>query len=180
LEKQPLLLDDCVVINLCATDLVRQIAEANRADFAVVREAAAESLFVEVRSEGGNERRAIDVAALQAAGALVLLELTAVEIGTFVEFATELDDGEAATIAVAKHRTFRLASDDRRALSFIAERQLAVQVIRTSDLILGWATQARVERAEIGRVLRLIRDCARFEPGAVDPNVAWWREHISQ
>lgn len=178
MDRPLILLDACVLINLCATNLIREIAAGNGVQFAAARQAAEESLFVELRTERGPERLAIDVPALEAAGDLLVLDLSDDEAQAFVEFAGELDDGEAATIAMAQVRGIGLATDDRRAIAYIAERRLAIDVIGTSHLLLGWAATSKVNDVEVRRVLALIRDGARFEPSPTDPNANWWRDNL--
>jgi predicted nucleic acid-binding protein len=178
LDRPLILLDACVLINLCATNLLRQIAASNGVQFAAARQATEESLFFELRTERGAERLAIDIPAMEATGDLLVLDLTEDEALAFVEFASEVDDGEAATIAVAHGREIRLATDDRRAIAFVAERRLVIDVIGTSDILLAWAIQSHADNAEIRRVLSLIRDGAKFEPSATDRHTQWWKENL--
>jgi predicted nucleic acid-binding protein len=48
---------------------------------------------------------------------------------TFVNFATALDDGEAITGAIALHRNWSIATDDRKATSFFTQNMPHIQTI---------------------------------------------------
>lgn len=170
-----LLLDACVLINLCATELVKEIALANGVIFGVVSEVASESLYVDIPTNHGLDRMPISVNSLE----LAVLELDAAELETFVAFATELDDGEAATLAAALHRYLLAATDDRRALRFVRDRALEVQIVGTLDLIYRWAAHFNAERDEVARILKRVRDGAHFQPNPDDPRANWWLEIIT-
>jgi hypothetical protein len=169
------LLDACVLINLCATELVKEIALANGVTFGIVSEVASESLYVDIPGVHGLDRMAIDVNSLE----LMVLELDGAELETFIAFAGELDDGEAATLAAALHRHLHAATDDRRALRFVQDRALAVEIVRTSDLIHRWANYVNADRAEVATILKRVREGAHFQPNPDDPHANWWREIIT-
>lgn len=74
------------------------------------------------------------------AGALKLVELDAGELETFVELVSadapdDLDDGEAATIAVAVHRSMVAVVDEAKGLRIARLR--SVQCISTLAILLG-------------------------------------------
>lgn len=168
MSANELVVDACVLINVYGSGRVEEVVEANGVELLAAEEAAAEGLYVE--REGQQEP--IDVAALVAEKTLLIVTVTGPEVATMVDYASEVDEGEAATLAIATHRRIPVATDDRGALRFISRRTLGLTVVRTSDLMLKWA-RGRT-REEIGVVLRRIESDARFRPGATDPNKAWW------
>ncbi|MGH8984312.1 MAG: hypothetical protein ACRDY6_10625 [Acidimicrobiia bacterium] len=105
-------LDACVLINLYATARFAEIAQANGVQFAAVREVASETFFVGGAAE--RDRTSADLSGSIESGDLTVLDMTEEEQSTFIELVVELDDGEAATLAVAVHRQLPVATDDRR------------------------------------------------------------------
>ena len=61
------------------------------------------------------------------------------EENSFVNFAAELDDGEAVTGAIAMHRNWGIATDDRKARRVFARTNPHVQLLSTPELIKHWA-----------------------------------------
>jgi len=163
-----------VLINLAASGRLAEIARANGVTLAVARIAASESLYTEHGGPHGVERVAIDVLELEAAGRVVVLDFEPTEAEAFVQMAEALDDGEAATLAIAAHRNLPVATDDRRALRYVEEQGLGIPLVRTSTLVRRWAESADPSVAEVAEVLQRIREGARFEPSPSDPNYAWW------
>jgi predicted nucleic acid-binding protein len=173
LSEQELLVDACVLINLCASDEMDEIVRANGVELLATEEAAAESLYIE---RAGHQVR-IDIELLVARGVLRVVAVDDDELFNMVEFATELDEGEAATLAVAVGRHLPIATDDRGALRFLIRRELDVEVRRTSDLLRTWASAKST--AAVEEVLRRIESDASFRPGPADPNKAWWDQHTA-
>jgi hypothetical protein len=69
---------------------------------------------------------------------VVSLESEAEE-NAFVNFAVELDDGKAVTGAIAMHRHWGIATDDRKARRVFSCTNPHVQLLSTPELIKHWA-----------------------------------------
>ena len=95
----------------------------------------------------------------------------------FVQFATELDDGEAACLAIAVERGWVLGSDDRIAARLALS--LGVSVMTTEHLVKRWADLTNASPAEIREVLRNIQMFGHYTPRRVSPLRGWWLEHAS-
>jgi hypothetical protein len=95
----------------------------------------------------------------------------------FVQFATELDDGEAACLAIAVQRGWVLGSDDRIAARLALS--LGVNVMTTEQLVKRWAEPTDANPSEIGRVLRNIQTYGHYTPRRTSPLREWWLEHAS-
>jgi predicted nucleic acid-binding protein len=175
-----LMADACVLINLVASERLDEIAQANDVVFGLARLAANESLYTERPGDDGVEKVPIDIDALEATGHVRVLEFEPEEPETFLRMAAGLDDGEAATFAVASHRRLPVATDDRRALRYIHDEELDIEVLRTSTLVQRWAERSNPPPDEVREALRRIRDNASFEPGASDPNQEWWRATLEE
>ena len=172
----PLLpIDACIVINLYATTRTVEILGAAGARLVVVHQVTAEALYVLRPGASGLEQRAIDLEPEIQSGLLTRAILTDAELSTYVGYAAELDDGEAATLSLARHRSSQVATDDRAAQTFIQRNHLPLGVVRTSDLVRRWMASSGASQAEVSQVLREIRDYGRFIPNEVDPHSRWWR-----
>lgn len=94
------------------------------------------------------------------------------EVGLFVQFATRLDDGEAECLAIARHRGWFLATDDRPATALAG--QAGVPVLTTAELVKHWAKRTRTKKPDVAAVLRNIQRFAKFVPRRNSPEAAWW------
>ena len=90
----------------------------------------------------------------------------------YLELAVSLDDGEAMALALAKARGWKLATDDRKAIS-LAEK-LHVEVITTPELVKYWAERTKPTAAILREVLLHIQNRARFFPNDKSPLRDWW------
>ncbi len=107
---------------------------------------------------------------------LTILRLsTPGELADFVSFAVEMDDGEAASAALAVHRAGTLITDDRKARSVLTRDTPDTPLLTTSQLLKDWAGRARPDPRDLAQALLDIEDRARFRPGRHDPEVAWWQ-----
>jgi predicted nucleic acid-binding protein len=100
------------------------------------------------------------------------------EIDLFVQLATTLDDGEAMSMAIAKIRGWRLASDDRKARRLAG--QLGIKVLTTAELVKGWTETTSATETEVAQVLRNIQTFARFIPHKAMPLHKWWVNAVSK
>jgi hypothetical protein len=82
-----------------------EILEALSCQFGIARHVANEAMYVGSSSDADEDREPVDLDPMIRAGLLTVLDLgSPAEFSGFVGFAAELDDGEAATCALAVHR----------------------------------------------------------------------------
>jgi hypothetical protein len=172
-----LLLDACVAINVIATNEFDSIAQCLDIQFWMARQAAAEVGQLRNDVNGEIVPIPIDLQAHVAAGTMVVIELSPFELALYVELAMVVDDGEAASIAVALSRQIGMATDDRKARRICAERGLS-EPVRTADLMKSYCESLSLSAEQVGERLRRIRDRASFLPPRTDPNYKWWSDHI--
>ncbi|MFG1706694.1 hypothetical protein ACFLIM_26245 [Nonomuraea sp. M3C6] len=167
-----------MAINLIASQEFDGIAAANDLTFVMVSEAAQE--VSALRSTVDGERVVVPVSLAEhvRTGRLEITELAHDELALFVKYAAEVDDGEAATIAVAAARSMPLATDDKKAHRLCISTGLP-QPVRTSALLRAYTERAGRTPKEISRLLRAIDEQASFVPPRVDPEQKWWMEHLS-
>jgi predicted nucleic acid-binding protein len=161
--------DACSLINLAAIGEVGSLAARFGRRLLVVENAAGESLFV--RSESHPDARIrIDLAELES------ISLLEDELETYVALSASLDDGEAATLAVAYHRRLVAVTDDRRAIREATRLEPSVTTMGTAAAVRVLAERECMSMEAIGHLLRRIEVCARFRPRVQDPDWIWWEE----
>ncbi len=94
------------------------------------------------------------------------------ETDAFVRFASMLDDGEAACLAIAATRGWTVATDDRKAIRIA--NQEGVATLTTPELVRCWVDVEAPGADEIAAVLRRIEASARFRPPRDSDWFAWW------
>ena len=170
-------LDACSLLNLVASRRFPDIVRGTPALFLVPELAAAEIRYVRRGGTGADadEREPVDLSDFQAAGLLVVASLeTSSELASFVAFATQMDDGEAASCAIAVNRGGTLVSDDRKARRIMAQAFPGTRLLATSEVIKAWADEARLDPNGLAHALTDIEQRGDFRPGRNDPLEHWW------
>ncbi|GIF78124.1 hypothetical protein [Asanoa siamensis] len=176
---ETVLLDTCVAINLAATNLLNEMSRALRTGFVMVDVAAAELGYL--RDEVGGEivRTPINLDEYVIQGTMNIVPLTDDELLRYVQLATVLDDGEAATIAVAQVRGVEMATDDRKARRICAELGV-LEPRRSLSILRAYAEAVSMEEQAVRESLLRVRTRASFRPRSSDPNYKWWSLHMGE
>lgn len=172
-DPRPVVLDACVCINLAAAIPLGDVARLVARPLVVVAQAAAEALFLHEVVDEEHVRTAIDLSDLEE------VALTPGEFATYVALARRLDDGEAASLAVAHHRGWSIATDDRAARRAAQELSPAADVVMTSVLLRVCAESLGLDRAALEHMLRSVEARASFVPPRDDPNRGWWHTALT-
>jgi hypothetical protein len=176
-----LIWDACGLLNLAATTHASEVLEALGCPSYVTAFVRTGEVFY-LRSlpeeDPRQALRPVDLTPLLETGLLQAVELEVVEQATFVEFARDLDDGEAHTAAVAVHRRLHVVTDDRRALRALAALSPPVPVLTTPDWVKEWADTGAVAPDVLADTLRRIQISARFSPRRTHPLRNWWLDHL--
>lgn len=169
-------LDACSMLNLVASRRFPEIAGSTPADFFIPEQAAQEVLYVRRGGSGADAdgREPVDLKGFQALGLFAVASLAPAELATFITFAAEMDDGEAAACAMALHRGGVLVSDDRKARRIIAQASPRTQLLTTSEVIKAWAERAGLEANALAHVLVDVEQRGNFRPSRHDPLEPWW------
>jgi predicted nucleic acid-binding protein len=177
LPRRRLLLDACVAINLAATDSLDDIAEALQISFVMARQAEAEVGHLRDVRDGDLVLTPINLRSLASGMTLEITDLRPSEFVLYLELAAIVDDGEAATIAVAIQRQLGIATDDRKARRLCAEKNLT-EPVRTVSLLRAYADTAGLAKGRVRELLTSVRDRASFLPPRSDPDLRWWEDRI--
>ena len=151
------LLDTCILINLYATGRLTEILTAVPVHFVVCDVVVRESHYVRRGGDGedAGEREPVD---LQTALDGRQLEIVASddedELLTYIDLTLTIDDGEAMSAALAIHRGWLVATDDRKALRLLNEQ--GVTTVSTLEIVRYWSQITQPERSVIQAVLRNI------------------------
>jgi len=168
-------LDACVLLNLIASGHpLGELGERNGLDFLVVAQAEREVLWLD-SEDPDRPREEVHLQQFLEIGHLTRLVLHDGELDRFVQLAHVLDDGEAATLAVAELRGFVVATDDRKALRVLTTLEPPPRAIGTAAILRAWA--ADHNDAEIRVCLNRIQSKASFLPPRSDPDRDWWQDH---
>lgn len=175
-----LILDACCVINLFASARMGAILRAWPVAVVIadyVRDE--EALVVRAGTEGsGLPAEPIDLRPLIGEGVLEVTALEEAEAETFVTFAAAFgDDGEATTAALAVHRGWALATDDRGAINVLRRLAPQVPLVSTPEIIRHWAEAEAVPADRLREILANVRVRARYVPHAQHPHRGWWLAH---
>lgn len=176
MERPALLLDACVAINLVATDRLNDIAALLETTFILARRAADE--VGQLREEIGDELVVTPIDLDKYPGdTLSIVDLRSEEYPLYVDLAALVDDGEAATITIARHRGTPMATDDRKARRVCREYGIP-QPQRTLAILRAYAEAALLSHNQTRDLLLRVRRRASFLPPKSDPDCSWWVGHV--
>jgi len=98
---------------------------------------------------------------------------------TFVNYVFELgDDGESATCAIAVHRGWAIATDDKKAITFFQKEAPHLQILSTLAIVKNWSEVENVPRETLRSALKAIKTRGRYIPHRNHPLRPWWEDVI--
>jgi predicted nucleic acid-binding protein len=167
--------DTSVLLNLLATGCPGAILAALSAQCIVCPVVIGESIYLR-NEDPAKPYELVSLTPLLETRGLVISGLeTPAEEALFVQFAMELDDGEAMSLALCCSRGYMLATDDRKARK-IAARHPGISLLSTPEVIRQWSEQSKCSADELRHVLRAIEVRARFDPANEHPLRDWWSQ----
>lgn len=177
-NRQLLLLDACCIINLVASKHIQKILETLPYDFATTRLVVSTELISVGRGASTSEsaeREALAQSYIESLKSLRILDFSSEdELASFIEFATQLDDGEASVCALALAHGGAVATDDRKALRLLERKHPQASVVQTPELLYQWAELTGTPDQEMGALLRAVYQRGRFYPRRDAPRFDWW------
>ena len=170
------IIDACCLINLYASGRPQAIIPACGGGFYVSEEVRRESLSIRQVDPADASLlipSPINLGPEISNGLIKECRLeTKEEIESYVNFAIEVDDGEASSLAIAKSRNWRVATDDRKAIRLASESGIAV--ITTPEILERWVRNTNPTDDEIAQAIRAIERFAKFRPRRGNPMYDWW------
>ncbi len=172
-----LALDACCLINLVAAGkILRENPTKIGFSFFVPRVVAKESIYIlqpDDEQAGQLVRKEVDMNQYVDRKSVSYCDIEGgYEAALYVRFAVQLDDGEAACLAIAKSRSWILATDDRVARRLATQQ--SVKVLGTPEIVRTWAESNSVSDSEISSVIGNIRRYAKYAPRVNVPDAEWW------
>ena len=172
------ILDACCILNFCASGYFIEILKSISAQVAVTEVVREKELITLQNLKNEENEGAIQFEAAITQGLLLVVDFDSEsEEETFVNYAFELgDDGESATCAIAVHRGWAIATDDKKAISFSQKEAPHLQVLSTLEVIKSWAEGNNLPSAKLRAVLSAIQAKGRYIPSGNHPLLSWWEE----
>jgi predicted nucleic acid-binding protein len=169
LSDKPTIMDASSIINIAASGHAKEImAIVSEQVFVCSYVREKECLYL--RSVDADSVETIQLAEWQQAGILQDCELTALEEEQFLVYASQVDDGEAMSLAIARARGFTLITDDRKAQRLATADGIAL--LTSPQILHAWA--AGQHPPIVSEVLRAVESRARYRPSEGDPLNPWW------
>jgi predicted nucleic acid-binding protein len=169
------LLDACCILNFCASGQFLEILKSISAEVAVTTVVQERELKTLQRlKEEGNEGAIQFEKAIKQRLLMVVDFESAEEEESFVNYAAILDDGESATCAIAVHRKWAIATDDKLAIAFIQQEASYLQILSTPEIIKHWSEEADIDSSTLRNVLNAVRVNGRYLPQKIHPLRSWW------
>ena len=159
------ILDACCVINIHESGCIADILSATASNVAIAR-------FVLQQ-----EVRGVNLQPMVISGLLTVADYSEEEAITALVFATDprMDDGEAVTGAIAKHRNWAIATDDAKAISFFTEMTPQLQLLSTPDLMKHWVDLATPSLEKVRTALQNIENRGDYKPHVGHRLHGWWQ-----
>lgn len=153
----PLILDACCILNFAATGRSSEILSCWDGPLWVPEIVTQEAIKMEGQ--------------LISYDALTILQLKPEELSVFIDFAQDLDDGEAATLCLALLRNATPATDDNKALK-VWRCRTAATILGTAELMFSWAQGQPA--TEVASAIQRIESKARFTLARKHALFSWW------
>lgn len=161
-----IILDACCIINLYCSGYMEEILES-------IPKAVAVATYVH-----DEEIKRFSLEPVIQRGLLrVVAPNSEEENELFVNLASQVEDGEAVTAAIAISRNWAIGTDDHRAVMVINKTAKHLQVISSLALIKHWADESQQPVVTIRGVLQNVKNHGRYEPHPNHALYHWWMQN---
>ncbi|HEX9971564.1 MAG TPA: hypothetical protein VGD14_05800 [bacterium] len=172
------IIDACSLINFYASTFLESILKNMPLNFYIVEQVKNESLYIRTpaESERGFDYEPINLDQHFKSDLLKVVSLEAdSEKSLFINLADQLDDGEAATLALAISRKMQVITDDKKAIRIIIQDFPAIHYLTTLDIIKEWSKRNLIETKELKKALHNILIHANYLPPKKHHLFNWWK-----
>jgi predicted nucleic acid-binding protein len=176
-----IMLDACCILNFSASGEFLSILKSIPAQVAVTEVVRRQELKTLQRLENEENEGAVQLEKAIQQGLLLVVDFASEsEAETFVNYVSELgDDGESATFAIAFHRGWTVATDDKKAISFFQREAPHCQILSTLEIVKYWSEEVEFDSVKLKTVLSAIRIKGRYVPHKTHPLLSWWQSIMS-
>lgn len=178
IKHSHLVLDACCILNFCASGHLIEIIQSIPSKVVVTEVVRERELLTLQRLVGQNDEDVNQFEMAIEKGFLACVDFSSEhEEETFVNYVFELgDDGESASCAIATHRKWALATDDKKAISFFQREAPHLQILSTLVIVKNWSETGNVSSATLRNALTAIRTRGRYIPHRNHPLLGWWED----
>ena len=179
-----LILDACCAINLYSSGHMGSILESLGVSVYIAEYVYTEEL-VSLTSESNfrelNHEEQYNLDLMMQKGLFALASLSSdLEQNLFVNLASMIDDGEAATAALAVNRRWSLGTDDRGAIGHFTRNGFTFEIVSTLEIVKFWADTNAMEPDMVKTALTNIRTHGRYRPKSSHPLYPWWSKYMKE
>jgi hypothetical protein len=173
-------LDACTLLNLRAGWGHLSALLNSDTRWVVGERALQEAQFTyEFDAVGQRQKVQLTARCLVEEGGLEVLSLQPNELPVFIDFASQLDDGEAEALALAATRGFAVVSDDGLARKIASQHSPSIACLSTPEVLRLWAENHPERTAQLPQVLHRIQTLARFQPSVKrSEERVWWQSYV--
>ncbi len=178
---KPLLLDTSVILNIIATGSGLDVVKSLERECFVCTAVAAEAIYI----RGEDSAQPLQLVSVQPwieSGKVGIVSPEGLrEEELYVQFAADLDDGEAMSLAICVGREYVFATDDRKARRVAGSQVSApVDLLSTPEILHAWSSGAGIPGETLREAILRVETKARFKPAQSDPLFEWWLRGLSE
>lgn len=176
IKHSHVVLDACCVLNFCASEHLIEIIKSIPAQVVVTEVVRKRELLTLQRLTDANNQDVNQFETAIETGLLSVIDFDSEsEEETFVNYVFELgDDGESATCAIAVHRGWAIATDDKKAISFFQKEAPELQILSTLAIVKNWSEIGNLSPATLRSALTAIKTRGHYIPHRNHPLLGWW------
>ena len=180
-EHSHLILDACCVLNLCASGNFIAILKTIPAQVVVTEVVKQQELKTLQNLTVEDNDGAVQLEKAIQKGLLLIVDFESEsEEETFINYVFEMgDDGESATFAIASHRRWSVATDDKKAIAFFKKEEPDLQIFSSLEIIKHWAEVTNSSSQELKNTLSAVRVKARYFPSQKHSLFNWWQSAMN-
>ena len=178
IQHSYVVLDACCVLNFCASGYLIEILKSIPAQIVVTEVVIERELLTLQRLKDENNEDIDQFEAAIEKGLVLIINFDSEsEEETFLNYVFELgDDGESATCAIAFHRGWAIATDDKKAISFFQREAPHRQVLSTLAIVKNWSEKENLSSVSLRSAVYAIRTKGRYRPHRNHPLLSWWED----
>ena len=171
--------DACVLINLMASGRAEEILTGSEYKFGICTVVSSETIYLRAADSNAPPDE-VKLDPFMKSKSLTVYGLSGdTEQTLYVDYAADLDDGEAMTLALAFSRGFSMATDDRKARRiFLKEIGDSTRLLSTAQILRAWSKKEGLASGELKKLLLEVSRRGRFSPPSGDPDFSWWSKAV--